>query len=246
MAAKLNRVAQRIKVHGGRALVVILLVRTWELILKENIVALGHVVLTSNQIQMCPDVKHTGIDMTPGHLYGLLTGLASLIPLPFVDEIVISVIHNLMGKRLLASYPDAKGRYVVALWGSSNGLWSRVKGFLWSFPKWLVVKTVQKFLKTALFWLAIRSAILQALHTNMVYQASNVALNAGLLDLPQTHIDMAIKEVRHEIERSISNADVRFLLRRSQRTTLASVEASVAEMILNRKAANMQSFDGDG
>lgn len=166
-----------------------------------------------------------------GYLYGLVTGLASLIPLPFVDEIVISIIHHFMGKHLLLPHPNPQNKKVKGLWGSSSSLWSRFTGFLWSLPKKLVIKTIQKVFKTVLFWLAIRSAILQAFHTKMVYRASHSALNTGLLNLTQASIDDVIKQIHQELEQSFSNADVKLLTKRTQMKTPAAVEASVSQMV---------------
>lgn len=131
----------------------------------------------------------------PGYLYGVATGFASLIPLPFVDGLVIGIIHHIMGKHLLLSHPNPENKKIEKLWGSSNTLWSKVTGFLWSFPKKLAIKTVEKFFKTVLFWLAFRSAMLQALHTKMIYVAGHQALSVGLLDLPQSDIDVTIKQI---------------------------------------------------
>jgi len=170
---------------------------------------------------------------SPGYLYGVLAGLASLIPLPFVDDIVISIIHFVMGKHLLRAHPNPQDKKVQELWGSGNGWWSRFTNFLWSFPKKLIIKTVEKFFKTVLFWLAFRSAILQAIHTKMIYMASLSALKAGLLTLPQPDIDVAIKQIRKDhlptglksgFEKSVA-----------QLQTPSPVEISITDMVKSKQ-----------
>jgi uncharacterized protein (DUF697 family) len=105
----------------------------------------------------------------------LFTGLATLVPVPFLDDLLVDrTREHLVGSLLRAHGRGAATRRVQALWAGS-GCFSTCLG--WPFK--LVLWPLKKLLKTVFFVLALRSAALQVGRTLALGRAVERRLQAG-------------------------------------------------------------------
>lgn len=106
------------------------------------------------------------------HRQSFQTGLFEFVPLPFVDDWLIVRERRLLVEKIL------KGRGVSFEKGVSKLLADGGKktfmGRLGSLVKSLVLKPLRKTLRTFLFWLAIRRAVLNVIETYFLARFANL------------------------------------------------------------------------
>ena len=97
------------------------------------------------------------------HRQSFQTGAFEFVPLPFVDDWLIVRERRLLVEKILTSRGVSfeKGVPKLLADGGAKSLMGRLGGLL----KALVLKPLRKILKTFLFWLAIRRAVLNVIET---------------------------------------------------------------------------------
>lgn len=120
----------------------------------------------------------SGVSSLTVHRQSFQTGVFEFVPLPFVDDWLISRERRLLVEKILqgrgVNYQPGVPKILAD--GGKKSLLGRLGGLV----KSLVLKPLRKVLKTFLFWLAIRRAVLNVIETYFL---------ARFVNLPEVNSD---------------------------------------------------------
>lgn len=114
-----------------------------------------------------------GVTAVTVHRQSFQTGVFEFIPLPFLDDWLIVRERRLLVEKILTGRGVVFEKEVPKLLadGGKRSLLGRLGGLV----RALILKPLRKILKTFLFWLAIRRAVLNVLETYFLARFANLA-----------------------------------------------------------------------
>lgn len=115
----------------------------------------------------------------------LLAGLCRLVPIPFLDDFLLTrALAHLVGSLLAHHEHPASTAHARPLYDEPGGCLSRTVWFLVTLPFRLVFKLIAKLFKTIFFFLALREAALQIGRAALLGRTVDRALREGRLPAP--------------------------------------------------------------
>lgn len=144
----------------------------------------------------------------------LLAGLTRLVPVPFLDDILLDQVHAHLVRSLLKLRPQACAPELVKPLhsGPSRGCLA-IALFILLLPLKLVFAVVKKFFKLIVFVLAIREAALIMSFAVLYGRAVDRRLQAGDFDAgaPPEELEARAARVWEAGEESTKNSDLRLI-----------------------------------
>lgn len=175
------------------------------------------------------------------HRQSFQTGVFEFVPLPFVDDWLIVRERRLLVEKVLTSRGVSfeKGVPKLLADGGAKSLMGRLGGLV----KSLILKPLRKVLKTFLFWLTIRRAVLNVVETYFLARFANlpeINSDAGPVTTAQASAwGKLFSQVVHKADQRFAREGTRRLWKmmkqqkQSQRETLSREEV---EQELEREA----------
>lgn len=141
--------------------------------------------------------------------YSVLSGFASFVPVPFLDDYLLGRIRKSLVRRLLK-----RGESPISLLSVKEIYAGPSKGWLVSAVGFVLIpvkKILKKLLRTFFFFLAVRRASLDSMETYLLGRAIERSLEKGLL-LVQGSAEAEVPMIRSAFEAAARGADRHLLV----------------------------------
>ena len=173
----------------------------------------------------------------------VLSGAASIVPVPFLDDLLLKkirkgLVHRVLKDNGISTDPDTFRTYFA---GESKGCLATAFGLIFS----LIRKVLKKLLRTVFFVFAVRASGVEMMQTYLIGRTLDRKIEEGLIT-GETSGEALSRPMRAAFKEAMSGSDRRIFLQTMQQVwrTVASDRGAVRSLI-RRLRTNENSGDSD-